>query len=583
MGLLFIDNGGHKLVAIYDQSISLIDSVYAWSWSRGIQSLIRPDAPQAPQSVSASSSSSPKMVTSINCVGIDCDGNRHVGNALLGLQQYNDLILRRPVERGFIVDFALQAHIWLHGVIEPLQVVDEASTDVVLSIPYGMPDEVCEGIEYMCFKQFNFRSVTLIGSAFLNLLGRRVSSQWGATAVSEEGAGTKKAGSKRLREEGTNAACATEGVNYAAPSHMTGIVVDAGFSGTTVVPFIWGRVVREAVVYLGVGGKHLTNMLKQIISFSQMDLLGDTWLCNEIKERCCYVSPCFDATMIGYVQWKRLPHFTRKEILQSSMNGTTAAEPPGHTCVWPPLVQQYLLPTAGPTRPLGRLIPPAHTPQAAALKQLLRPHKHLLQHVVLKQEAMVIGEMIFSPGVVLGGGAMSAGAQLGLTDILVRGLWLDSSRKQTSPLYHAPRALREELLANVVLCGGTASNLPGFEERVINDLRTAISQPGVTEFVPPAKCTGVQTTNKCVSPPMEGDERGAPAFLVAGALALFFTPKSSSASSAAASMIGHAYTTLQQQAKIHTHASGSQHLPPTTVEKVKCSRESFRFAAAFMM
>lgn len=39
-----------------------------------------------------------------------------------------------------------------------------------------------------------------------------------------------------------------------------------------------------------VGGKLLTNHLKELLSYRQFDLMGETFIANDVKERCCYVS-----------------------------------------------------------------------------------------------------------------------------------------------------------------------------------------------------------------------------------------------------------------------------------------------------
>ena len=92
------------------------------------------------------------------------------------------------------------------------------------------------------------------------------------------------------------------------------IVVDTGFSFTHVVPMIDGRVIWSAVkrwanlcsegylikghlllaIYfisrLDVGGKLLTNQLKELISYRQWNMMDETYIMNDVKESCCFVS-----------------------------------------------------------------------------------------------------------------------------------------------------------------------------------------------------------------------------------------------------------------------------------------------------
>jgi actin-related protein 6 len=86
------------------------------------------------------------------------------------------------------------------------------------------------------------------------------------------------------------------------------LIVDSGFSFTHVIPIINGQIlwksVRRCVLYeidrpltllnactrLDVGGKLLTNHLKELVSFRQWNMMDETFIVNDIKEACCYVS-----------------------------------------------------------------------------------------------------------------------------------------------------------------------------------------------------------------------------------------------------------------------------------------------------
>lgn len=44
---------------------------------------------------------------------------------------------------------------------------------------------------------------------------------------------------------------------------------------------------------LDVGGKLLTNQLKEIVSYRQWNMMDETYIMNHAKESCCYVSTRF--------------------------------------------------------------------------------------------------------------------------------------------------------------------------------------------------------------------------------------------------------------------------------------------------
>lgn len=58
------------------------------------------------------------------------------------------------------------------------------------------------------------------------------------------------------------------------------------------VSFIHKRVFR-----IDVGGKLLTNHLKEMISYRQWNMMDQTYIMDDVKEKCCYVSTDFKADM----------------------------------------------------------------------------------------------------------------------------------------------------------------------------------------------------------------------------------------------------------------------------------------------
>ena len=99
------------------------------------------------------------------------------------------------------------------------------------------------------------------------------------------------------------------------------MVVDCGYSFTHIVPFFRGKAllegVRRQVIHsntltsasftpfmsclcvcrINCGGKHLTNLLKEVISYRQLMVMDETYVINELKEELCFVSLDFDKDM----------------------------------------------------------------------------------------------------------------------------------------------------------------------------------------------------------------------------------------------------------------------------------------------
>jgi actin-related protein 6 len=48
---------------------------------------------------------------------------------------------------------------------------------------------------------------------------------------------------------------------------------------------------------INIGGKHLTNYLKEIISYRQLMVMDETYVMNQLKEDVCFVSTNFENDM----------------------------------------------------------------------------------------------------------------------------------------------------------------------------------------------------------------------------------------------------------------------------------------------
>lgn len=51
------------------------------------------------------------------------------------------------------------------------------------------------------------------------------------------------------------------------------------------------------LIRMDVGGKLLTNQLKEVVSYRQWNMMDETYIMNRAKESCCYVSTQFIADL----------------------------------------------------------------------------------------------------------------------------------------------------------------------------------------------------------------------------------------------------------------------------------------------
>ncbi|RMZ79597.1 hypothetical protein DV737_g3296, partial [Chaetothyriales sp. CBS 132003] len=176
------------------------------------------------------------------------------------------------------------------------------------------------------------------------------------------------------------------------------LVINTGYSSTTIVPTFKGRPLQRAIRRLDFGGKHLTNLLKETISVRYFDLHQDTKIVNDIKEDVCFTSLDFKNDM------------------------------------------------------------------EKARKAAKAPESEI--SMTLGNERFTIPEIIFNPSDI-------GSKQPGLADCVMQSLAL------------LPPLIQATLLSNVLVVGGNA-NIPGFVDRVQQELRSRVRSEWAVRVRKPA-------------------------------------------------------------------------------------------------
>lgn len=226
------------------------------------------------------------------------------------------------------------------------------------------------------------------------------------------------------------------------------LVVDSGYSYTTITPIFEGRPLQRAVRRLDFGGKHLTNLLKEIISVRHFDLHQETKIVNDIKEDISFVTR--DIKVDLDKTWKGTK--TRPKTTgtpDNDMMEVDSVEKDRSIKV------DYVLPDGirllrGFSRP--------HDPSAAAARKrksnALDPDVSEVS-MTLGNERFSVPEMIFNP-------ADIGSQQPGLTECILQSMSV------------LPPLLQATMLANVFVVGGTGT-IPGFVERLESELRACVN------------------------------------------------------------------------------------------------------------
>lgn len=211
------------------------------------------------------------------------------------------------------------------------------------------------------------------------------------------------------------------------------LIVDTSYSDTTILPLYSGRLIQSAMRRLDVGGKLLTNYLKELSSLRHYNMMEETYLLNEIKEAVSFVAPSADVFARDLERtWKG--RLGDKRTLDST------------------IVVDYVLPDY--ERSIHGFARP-HDPAKARMRRGLQPvHGPREDLLPLGNERFAVPELLFNPGDI-------GIQQVGLPAAIMESLGV------------LPEALRVGMLANIVVVGGN-SLISGFTERLESELRTLV-------------------------------------------------------------------------------------------------------------
>lgn len=223
------------------------------------------------------------------------------------------------------------------------------------------------------------------------------------------------------------------------------LVVDSGYSHTTVTPTLAGRPLHSGVRRLDVGGKLLTNYLARLLSLRHYDMRSETAIVNEMKEAACYVSSDFKADLD--LSWKG----TRGDRREAWLTGGGIA-------------RDYILPDFH-KRDKGQILDydPARHSKAKRMAAGAQAEEDVL---TLRNERFAVSELIFNP-------SDMGMRQPGLPDLIHQSL-------QTLPI-----GLWPGLLANIIVVGGNAL-LDGFIQRLQKEVVQRFPDDCVVRVARPA-------------------------------------------------------------------------------------------------
>ncbi|KAK0462060.1 actin-related protein Arp6 [Desarmillaria tabescens] len=172
----------------------------------------------------------------------------YFGHELLRCTDHASLTYRLPFDKGFVVDWDAQKAIWDGVFSEEVFGIDTTQTSLLLTEPYHNLPNIQEVYDQFVFEEYEFESYYRC----------------------------------------TPASLISHSPHF--PPSQCSLIIDSGFSYTHTIPLLSGTPHLPALKRLSIGGKLLTNHLKELISFRQWNMMDETYITNHVKESCCFVS-----------------------------------------------------------------------------------------------------------------------------------------------------------------------------------------------------------------------------------------------------------------------------------------------------
>lgn len=204
-----------------------------------------------------SSQSNPRVIP--NCIMKAKSEKRRafIGDQIDDCRDLSSLFYLLPFQKGYLVNWDHQKTVWDYVFGKDCFNIRPDNLNLIFTEPYFNFSSIQEGLCEIFFEEFGFKSL--------------------------------------LRTHPGDLSCYRNKLQF--PSEKCCIVIDCGFSFTHIVPYVLGKRVRNSVKRIDVGGKLLTNHLKEIISYRQLHVLDETHVMNGCKEDCCFVSHNWEQDM----------------------------------------------------------------------------------------------------------------------------------------------------------------------------------------------------------------------------------------------------------------------------------------------
>ena len=291
-----------------------------------------------------------------------------ISNQVDECKDLSGLFYLLPFQKGYLVNWDTQRQIWDYVFSEDVLGIKPPDVDLIFTEPIFNFASIQDTLNEILFEEYKFKSVLRLPAPLLSYVK----------------------------------------YEHCVKDVKCGLVVDSGYSFTHIVPIYRGKLVVEGIVRIDVGGKLLTNHLKEIISYRQLHVMDETCVMNQVKEDVCYVSLDFNSDM---------------EMTKKKLNSIRC---------------EYVLPNFSDRR-------------QGYVKESNPKHSHDEQSIILSNERICIPELLFSPSNI-------GISQMGIAEAIVHSVSL------------TPSEMHPHLYSNILLTGGNCM-FRGMKSRIESDVR----------------------------------------------------------------------------------------------------------------
>lgn len=363
---------------------------------------------------------SSKPFRSLNALGKDKYDALYLGNQIKNIKDVSAVTLHRPHELGQLTSWELQSCLWDYCLYNPDE-FDGFHLGYSTRDTHLVTNETCltiptlsKNMDQVIFEEYEFASLYKAPSmAYIPFMPLNNHESTGSTGSSSKDTGGNKTiifGKGEVEQTNSDTMSLNDSKNNGKEYRDFQLVVDSGYNCTWICPIIKGIPYYKAVKKFDIGGRFLNGLLKETLSFRHYNMMDETILINNIKEKCLFMSP--------------LSYF---DSFKSRMDKSL----------------QYVLPDFH-TSFLGYIYDP-HNPNG---NSKLPPNA---QSITLVDERFMVPETFFHP-------EMAKLLKPGLVETILESISM------------LPELLQPLMVGNIVCTGGNF-NIPHFVSRLTNELQ----------------------------------------------------------------------------------------------------------------